>query len=142
MKKCKGFTLIELLAVVVILGIILSISTIAVNKISKNQKVQNGKNMISNIFTSAKAYVADNPNVLDSLDDDTPILTVGVSDLDVDFNIKKYEDLLEKSVEISKCGNENNEKLKYSMKYKDTTYNDCGCELQNSKKNPTDICTE
>lgn len=138
MKKCKGFTLIELLAVVVILGIILSISTIAVNKIRKKQKVQNEKNMISNIFTSAKAYVADNPNVLDSLDDATPV-EINVSDLDVDFSKKKYEDLLENSVEISKCGE--NEKLKYSMEYDGTTYNDCGCELQTGEDNSKDICT-
>lgn len=38
MKKNKGFTLIELLAVIVILGILLSISIVAVNNINKNQK--------------------------------------------------------------------------------------------------------
>ena len=40
MKNKKGFTLIELLAVIVILGILLSISITAVNKIRKKQEIE------------------------------------------------------------------------------------------------------
>ena len=50
MKKKKGFTLVELLAAVVILGIIISVATIAINRISKNAKIKAG-------LVSAKNYV-------------------------------------------------------------------------------------
>ena len=60
MKK-KGFTLIELLAVIVILGIILSISVVAVSSIMKKQKGKNERNALLSIFTAAKLYCAENP---------------------------------------------------------------------------------
>lgn len=66
MKKNKGFTLIELLAVIVILGILLSISIVAVNNIRKKQNVENKLNIISSIMTGAKNYIADNQNFWDS----------------------------------------------------------------------------
>lgn len=65
MKKNKGFTLIELLAVIVILGVLLSISVVAVNKIKKNQDEENYKNVLSSILTGAKSYIADHPEKLD-----------------------------------------------------------------------------
>ena len=57
MKNKKGFTLIELLAVIVILGILLSISITAVNKIRKKQEIENKLNVLSGIFTGAKSYI-------------------------------------------------------------------------------------
>ena len=65
MKKNKGFTLIELLAVIAILGVLLSISVVAVNKIKKNQDEENYKNVLSSILTGAKSYIADHPEKLD-----------------------------------------------------------------------------
>lgn len=67
MKKNKGFTLIELLAVIVILGVLLSISMVAVNKIKKNQDEENRKNQISGIMSSTKIYIANNMNILSYL---------------------------------------------------------------------------
>ena len=65
MKKKKGFTLIELLAVIVILGILLSISIVAVNNIRKKQEEENYVNVLSSILTGAKNYIADHPAKLD-----------------------------------------------------------------------------
>ena len=67
MKSKRGFTLVELLAVIVILGILLSISTVAVNSIRKKQDEKNLENQISSVLTGAKSYVADNPSVLYNL---------------------------------------------------------------------------
>ena len=61
MNRKKGFTLIELLAVIVILGIILSISIISVNKIRKKQEVRNRLNNVSLILTGAKKYISNHP---------------------------------------------------------------------------------
>ena len=66
MKNKKGFTLIELLAVIVILGILLSISITAVNKIRRKQNVENKLNIVSNIMTGAKSYIADHPEFWNS----------------------------------------------------------------------------
>jgi len=124
MKNKKGFTLIELLAVIVILGILLSISIVAVNKIRKNQEEENRKNVISGILTGTKEYASDN-NVLNNLPKE-----VLVSDLKsegyVDFDEIKYSDFLSKKVYIESCGDALGLKLKYSFE----GYNDCGCELQ------------
>lgn len=127
MKKSKGFTLIELLAVIVILGILLSISIVAVNKIRKTQEEENKKNVISGILTGAKRYVADNRGILSSTN---PTINISVSDLKngdyVDFDEAKYPDLRIGEVIISKCGDDIGVKLKYSF----AGYNDCGCEEQ------------
>lgn len=66
MKKHKGFTLIELLAVIVILGILLSISAVAIGKIKNKQDEENYKNVLSSILTGAKRYIADHPEKLDT----------------------------------------------------------------------------
>lgn len=135
MKNKKGFTLIELLAVIVILGILLSISITAVNKIKKNQDVENKENVISGILTGAKSYVSDNTSILDTLPKDITVSTF--KDKYADFDEKKY-DFNNLSVNITRCVN-NNSKLKYSIKVEETTYNDCGCDAQASGDS-TKIC--
>ena len=133
MKNKKGFTLIELLAVIVILGILLSISITAVNKIKKNQDVENKENVISSILTGAKSYVSDNTSILDTLPNSIIVSTF--KDKYTDFDESKY-DYNNKTVTVEKC-NESDLKLKYSIKVDGVTYNDCGCEpqlVENSKK--------
>lgn len=129
MKNKKGFTLIELLAVIVILGILLSISIVAVNKIKGNQEEENRKNVISSILTGAKEYVADNRDTLNNLSA-TNNKYIKVSEIKnkdyVDFDETTYSDLLTEEVSISTCGDEMGVMLKYSL----DNYNDCGCEKQ------------
>lgn len=125
MKNKKGFTLIELLAVIVILGILLSISIVAVNKIRKNQEEENRKNVISSILTGAKEYASDDKDVLNSLPKEISVSELKENDY-VDFDEIKYSDLIGKSVSIESCGDDLGLKLKYSFE----GYNDCGCDLQ------------
>lgn len=126
MKNKKGFTLIELLAVIVILGILLSISITAINKIKKNQDVENKENVISSILTGAKSYVSDNTYLLDTLPNDIAVSTF--KDKYADFDESKY-DYNNKTVKVEKCA-AFGLKLKYSIEIDDITYNDCGCESQ------------
>lgn len=131
MKKNKGFTLIELLAVIVILGILLSISVVAVNKIRKNQEEENKLNMISSILTGAKRYAADNRNILSN---NETILVKTLKDEDyVDFdetnNNVRALDLINKKVYIGTCSN-NLKLLYYTDSIGGIIYNDCGCESQ------------
>ena len=86
MKKSRGFTLVELLAVIAILGILLSVSTVAVFNIRKRQDEKNRQNLIINILTKAKEYVADHPEVLEKSPPEVP-----VSELNVNFNKKQYD---------------------------------------------------
>lgn len=125
MKKNKGFTLIELLAVIVILGILLSISTIAVNSIRKKQEVQNKENVISSILTGAKEYNAKN-----KIEDNVDVKTLKDNNY-VDFDTNKYSDLYEDSITVTKSQcTDNSLKVKYSITVGNTTYNDCGCDEQ------------
>lgn len=127
MKKSRGFTLVELLAVIAILGILLSVSTVAVFNIRKRQDEKNRQNLIINILTKAKEYVADHPEVLEEALPEVP-----VSELNVNFN-KKQSDYLNLKVQIEKCikdGVEDEYKFKYSIDVAGDTYNDCGCESQ------------
>lgn len=160
MKNKKGFTLIELLAVIVILGILLSISITAVNKIRKKQNVENKLNVISGILTGAKRYVSDNPNVITFNSNGN--FTLNINDLIdknyVDVDEEKYPDLvygnngfdtgIYRHVTIHQCESNNN-KLEYryylkqesgGWKYK---FTDCGCEKQASStlKSPV-VCEE
>lgn len=126
MKNKKGFTLIELLAVIVILGILLSISITAVNKIKKNQNVENKENVISSILTGAKSYVSDNTSILDNLPNSISVSSF--KDKYADFDASKY-DYNNKTVKVEKCDG-SDLKLKYSIEIDGVTYNDCGCEAQ------------
>ncbi len=134
MNKNKGFTLIELLAVVVILGVLLSLSVVAVNKIRKTQEEKNKENIISSILTGAKRYATTN-----GINNNE----IAVSDLlendYVDFDQNKYIDLKGKNVMIASC--DNNLKRKFTIEVGNTTYNDCGCEEQESSSS-SEICTK
>lgn len=134
--KNKGFTLIELLAVIVILGILLSITTVSVNSLRKKQDEKNLQNVISSILTGAKEYNAKNRIQVGGV--------VSVKNLKsgdyVDFDEDKYSNLLEKNVTKNQC--DNPLKVKYSITVDGTTYNDCGCEKQEDGAASKEICTE
>ncbi len=144
MKK-KGFTLVELLAVIVILGILISISTVAIVSISKKQDEKNRINVISAILTGAKEYVAENPTILNQLSSSTDA-KIAVNDLKsgnfVDFDEKKYPSFKDLDVNIKLCTDDASGKLKYILSVDGKTYNDCGCELQASGSDSTseNIC--
>ena len=144
MKSKKGFTLIELLAVIVILGILISISTVAVNSLRKKQDEENKKNVISSILTGAKQYNADERIPVGS--------SVSVSELVsgnyVDFDQNKYPELATSDVIKEQCcegisdSNCNPLKVKYSITVGEKTYNDCGCEKQEDGAESSEICKE
>ena len=136
--KNKGFTLIELLAVIVILGILLSITTISVNSLKKKQDEKNLQNVISSILTGAKEYNAKNRIQVGG--------SVDVEELKsgdyVDFDEDKYFNLLKEDVKVTKNQCDNKLKVKYSIKVDGTTYNDCGCDEQKDGAASKEICTE
>ncbi len=142
MKSKRGFTLVELLAVIVILGILLSISTIAVNKIKKEQDKENLKNQISSILTGAKSYVADNPKKLYNFPSGG--VTISISDLiNGDYVSIKDSSKFTGNVKIQKCSD--NVRLKYSYTINigdgEKIYNDCGCKDQESEVSAK-LCTD
>ena len=144
MKRKNGFTLIELLAVIVILGILISISTVAVNSLRKKQDEENKKNVISSILTGAKQYNADERIPVGS--------SVSVSELVsgnyVDFDQNKYPELATSGVIKEQCcegisdSNCNPLKVKYSITVDEKTYNDCGCETQGDANTTSDEISE
>ena len=136
-SKKNGFTLVELLAVIVIVGLLFSFSTIAITRIKKNQDVENAKNVISGILTAAKRYESDN-QYKDV--DDTNVIPINtlISEGYTEYDKDKYSDLKDINVEVEKCVNNNN-KLKYIIKdlgpkYSGSNgsvnYSDCGCHEQ------------
>lgn len=132
MKKNKGFTLIELLAVIVILGILLSISVVAVNKIRKQQKDENRRNVISSILTGAKRYATDN-----NFSTGTIYVKDLIEDEYVEFDKTEYPDLSAENltITVSTCSNKYKRMFSIYTKLYDSdttkkTYNDCGCEEQ------------
>ena len=139
--KNKGFTLIELLAVIVILGILLSITTVSVNSLRKKQDEKNLQNVISSILTGAKEYNAKNriPVSNDGNENSISVATLKSGDY-VDFDEDKYSNLLEKKVTKNQC--ENPLKVKYSIEVDETIYNDCGCEKQEDGAESSEICKE
>lgn len=145
MIKSRGFTLIELLAVIVILGILITISTVSVNSIRKKQEAENRKNVISSILTGAKGYVSDHNGVLDDLTGSNSV-SVNVNDVKDDyaeFDGQEFPEFVGKQVKISRCSGENM-KLMYSFTdpLNNTTYNDCGCKMQSgSEELSEELCT-
>lgn len=142
--KNKGFTLIELLAVIVILGILLSITTISVNSLRKKQDEKNLQNVISSILTGAKEYNAKNRIPVSNDGNENGVLVSDLKSGDyVDFDEDKYSNLLKKDVKVTKNQCEENPlKVKYSIEVDGTTYNDCGCEKQEDGAESSEICTE
>lgn len=139
--KNKGFTLIELLAVIVILGILLSITTVSVNSLRKKQDEKNLQNVISSILTGAKEYNAKNRIPVSNDGNENSVLVATLKSGDyVDFDEEKYSNLLEKNVIKNQC--ENPLKVKYSIEVDGTIYNDCGCEEQKDGATSNEICTE
>ena len=64
MKKIKGFTIIELLVCVVILGIIISLAVMAIDKYIIQGHVSIDKQLDRQLELSAKNYLTDNKNTL------------------------------------------------------------------------------
>lgn len=149
-KNKKGFSLIELLAVIVILGIILAISTVAVNSIRAKQAAENRRNTISGILTGARRFAADN-NTLADLDSTTKktknilikdIVDNGYADMDTNEYSDIYKDT--EQVTVSICsGNTNKVKYSYTDPDSGTTYNDCGCDSQPQSDDvqASELCT-
>lgn len=163
MKNKKGFTLIELLAVIVILGILLSISITAVNKIKKNQDVENKENVISDIFSEAKKYVSENPNVI-AIDGSNDHFEIPMKDLIekkyLEIDEDKYPDLIYgnngsdkntyRHLTVYQC-KENGVatgklEYRYYLKYQNGNwkyrFTDCGCSPQSLNSKSYTLCEE
>ena len=121
--KNKGFTLVEVLAVVTLLGIISSISVVAVNKARENTKQRNKENIIREILTGAKKYVVDN-QINNSIE-----VSELIKDGYVEFDESEYPDIKNKTVSIEEC-EYNKVRLRYLIFVDGKTYTDCGCNKQ------------
>ena len=133
MNNKKGFTLVELLAVIVILGVLLSVTTVAVNSIKKKQDEKNKLNVISGILTGAKHYVTDNNKSTGSVK-----VSVLLNENYVDFDQDKYSNLINLNVNYTKCSN--SIKRKFEIKVDNKKYNDCGCEGQALSQTSSELC--
>lgn len=157
MKNKKGFTLIELLAVIVILGILLSISVTAVNKIRKKQNNENILNVINSILTGAKSYIAEHPKFWNSTET-KEYATGSTNPKQSEFGTVKWINLKEviensnfdtekfpelyykngkkkdgtKSIFVKYCENKYKYEIVYELVYEYNTFylSDCGCEEQ------------
>jgi prepilin-type N-terminal cleavage/methylation domain-containing protein len=58
----RGFTLIELIAVIVILGVLLSITTMSVTSYLNETKEKSFESLVESVETSAQMYIADHSN--------------------------------------------------------------------------------
>ncbi|MBO4601395.1 MAG: prepilin-type N-terminal cleavage/methylation domain-containing protein [Bacilli bacterium] len=63
MKNKKGFTMIELLAVIVVLGVIISIASLSISKIMEKNKQKAYETKVEVILKQAKQYAYDNENI-------------------------------------------------------------------------------
>ena len=159
MKNKKGFTLIELLAVIVILGILLSISVTAVNKIRKKQNNENILNVINSILTGAKSYIAEHPKFWNSTETKEyatgstkpkqsefgTVKWINLKEVieNSNFDTEKFPELYykngkkkdgTKSIFVKYCENKYKYEIVYEYKivYEYNTFylSDCGCEEQ------------
>lgn len=148
MKNKKGFTLVELLAVIVVLGIILSITTVSILNLKEKQDEENIKNTISSILTAAKEYNVSVKRF--DIGEDYGIEVKTLKDNGyVDFDEEaKYKDKTYKEIFIDSDAVVYKEdtdcsqlKIKYVFSeaieikkeadpgYEKVKFNDCGCEL-------------
>ena len=160
MKNKKGFSLVELLAVIVVLGIILSITTVSILNLKEKQDEENIKNTISSILTAAKEYNVEHRFGVGHSNgvEVSTLKNNGYVDFDEESKYKGnkiYKDLLMKDdtykVYKETCANPGAEmKIKYvfskSIETSEGTkrYNDCGCMLndeQNGSKSEK-LCEE
>ena len=132
MKK-KGFTLIELLAVIVILGILLTLSIIAVNNIREKQEEENEKNVISSILTGAKLYCAEN-----TCTDSVSVSTIKDAGF-VEYDENKFRSFDGLSVDIEPCGVQRMFEIDTDGDG-DYDYNDCGCKKQDGEVESEKLC--
>ncbi len=131
MKNKKGFTLVELLAVVIILGILSSITAIAVINIKENQDVNNFRNEISGILTGTKIYNTEHPGsiTIDGVEL-SDLVNDGYTDID---SYDKYEDGENHLISYQQCPD--NIKRKFYIELDGVEYNDCGCDMQEASTN-------
>ena len=73
--KNKAFTLIELLAVIIIISILVTLSSLGVTKIMKRSKEQLNNYQKKSIIDAAKIVVGDNIDTVD-LDDDCKYISL------------------------------------------------------------------
>lgn len=116
MKKSKGFTLIELLAVIVIVGILITLVSIGVAKYVKTSKEKVKVQAAEEIIEIAKAYMATNnvyavkiETLMDEgyLENDATNPVTGENDLSTngkDFWIIRCKDDLTLDTTITNCG--------------------------------------
>ena len=141
MRKKYGFTLVELLAVIVILGILISLSIVAIGNLNKTQKIENKRNTIISILSGARQYFAEKPNS-PSVDVRT-LKREGFVDFDenkTDYisvnTIIKYND---QETSDKRCSKDIKRAL-YIITVDGRIYNDCGCSIQDDA-NAVKLCS-
>ena len=127
----KGFTLVEALAVIVILSLLVTLTSVSIINIKKKQDKKNDENVISSILTGARQYYADNKKV--------PSVTELKNGDYVNFNKSKLKIQIEDNISIESCA----EKMMFKLKTKDgTIYTDCGCDVTQNGNETKNICIE
>lgn len=96
----KGFTLVELLAVIVIIGIISSITFVVVDKSIKNGKETLYNSQLENIYSGANNYVVDNISEIKDGDCVTISALENGYYIDKDLKNPKTDETFDKSLKV------------------------------------------